>query len=183
MNAAYDNPIPNHLPFKDMNLAKVYRETFANKEDLADSNSNSRLNEINFIDVTDDYINTLKRIKIHIPKDENDVYLCVLNGRSWKPVDKGIKDNSGNVIFEHIGQDILYTIAKNNKGFFLPIGEQFYLRDSKIIPLALRVSDLKSLSINVSDISKHLYQKDVFLSFWNDKNNSWTRMEHSIFWI
>jgi len=130
-----DSLLPEELlvyPIKK--VAKVYRKSFTvNPRSVFYSNFNknqisSSIDDLYQIDVTEDYLEC-NDVKIQSSNryDDQPAYICVIDRGNIIPVDWGIIQN-GEVVFNSIGNDILYLAVLITDDQYHPLSYPFILK-------------------------------------------------------
>lgn len=177
MNAVYDNPIKGKLPFNSLVLPKAYREEFLiSNTTLSESTTSEDLLRIKNNDITREYIQVKDQFKIKLknPQMKNAVFLGVLNGPEWVPVDQGAWEEDGYAKFKNVGVNAVYAVIQKKNGIHCTISPPFILDSSlKVKGLNVNNKRMQNVKIRVSDISRFLFQKECFIAFWDGESQTW----------
>jgi len=147
-------------------FAKVYRKSFLKYEKFeSDFNPKQIISKVNYIDVTKEYCNDAKDIKLKFGSDlnENDlVYLCVYENNFWVPVDYSYYKNN-TLFFKDVCVNNVFILRKkvnekleyfNNPFTFNQQGEITFRKPSKTNFENLKLSFFNSKEREVMKLLK-----------------------------
>jgi len=126
--------------------AKVYRKTFAVQTDClaaqlpAGEEIPRWLNRRNFIDVTDQYVETSTvHLQLADGADHRAGYLCVFNGGEWRAIAGALVQADGSLDFADMGRELCYLPAWFEDDELVPAGPPLLLEaDGSLSMLAPR---------------------------------------------
>ncbi len=178
MNASFDNPVRDALPFKDGRLAKAYRNVYKIQDSYyAQNETIKELPEENVKDITQEYVPVATaKIDIHPADTTEKVFLGVLNGNDWKPIPTETNRSGKEVVFENIGRNALYAPLTIVNGIVRTVGRPFVVTRKGDIEA---IMEDKSTLINVCfDVSQfyyrpNLYKKRMQVYYWDNSAQDW----------
>ncbi|MEC5145235.1 transglutaminase domain-containing protein [Chitinophaga sp. 212800010-3] len=174
MNAVYDSPVRDSLPFKSARLAKAYRYTY--KTDGSSFPNDGRSFQV-YYDITREYLPVID-YAFKVPASTPDeIFLGVLNGKYWKPLRMKVTKKNDTVIFSNIAAGALYApiiVLGGNDSKTRTVGTPFLVTENSGVQY---INENKQTIINVSlDISRMsggLYHKKCQLVYWDNIGQSW----------
>src|SRR5699024_11174607 len=159
----YDNPVRDSLPFGDAQLAKAHRMKFQINPLFYERKSPTYY----FSDITKEYLSTINyRMKLDTSKYKN-VFIGVLNGLYWKPIQTKASYNNGYVTFYNISRDVLYAPIVVNHDTIKTIDTPFFVsRSGDIQYYSADTINLCSIDLDVHEFISQLYKKKCEIIYW-----------------
>jgi hypothetical protein len=176
-NSAYDNPILDSLPFKGAHLAKCYRKTFSYQEHglihPINANDSTGIPAIfknrGVIDITKEHMQ-VSDVSIAfdiINPEPKFVFLGVLNGKYWKPIQWG-EIHNGVGYFKDMARNVLYAPLCNINGEFKIAGHPFFLGSNGQIQILIPdVENKIKISLDVKRINWLRSNSSCHIIYWN----------------
>jgi hypothetical protein len=183
MNSLYDNPILDYLPFDGERPAKVYRSTFKINEEMFNAYiKNHVIPKSDYLDVTDKYL-SVSDLDLQLkekPSKSCKIYLSVLNGKYWKPLQNSSKQYSNHVIFKNVVREALYITFKTTS-HDLPIEmyDAFFLSEKGIVynfntDTAHMINVKFNIFLSIYDMKEDVFNQVCKLYYWDSKQKEWT---------
>jgi len=171
MNAIYDNPVRDSLPFKDAYLAKAFRSTY----EISTVHFEQQEYAHNFYDITAEYLPTIDYSMTTSFPISSTAYIGVLNGSFWKPLETETIQKGREITFKTIARNVLYApiiILDRNKT--VTIGRPFFVyKSGKVHSFVENKNKLTDISIDVSSLINNVYGKKCQVVYWDDQLKNW----------
>ncbi len=172
MNAMYDDPVRDSLPFGDAQLAKAYRIKFQINPLYYEKES-----DISYlIDITKEYLPVINyTMKIDTTKYKN-AYIGVLNGLYWKPLETKTAYNRGYVTFYNIARNVLYAPLTITNDTIKTIGKPFFVsKNGTLQYYSADTNQLSDIRLDIHEFISQLYNKECEIIYWNNNIHKWER--------
>lgn len=172
MNAVYDNPRRDSLPFHDEKLIKAYR----NQYEINNFSSPGSFVRKPVTDITTEYIDATDYTFVYHHEDTTRTYISVLNGPYWKPFVTETVIQGDSTVFKNIGTGALYaTIQLRGDTFHRTIRAPFLLtKTGKVQPLMMRKDTSVTVSFDLSLVRVDLYKKRCRVIYWDEDLQDWS---------
>ncbi len=177
MNAVYDNPVRDSLPFGGAHLAKAYRKLFR----LAPVPENGYSDSANLYaqDVSDVTASYLPTRNITLPilqarKSGEKIQPGVLNGTGWKPLVTATALTDTSVTFADLATNVLYAPVVKRDNKIVPVGVPFYLsKGGRIFYLTPDTTRMVDIDLLIRNIPASLYRKKCEIVYWDHQQQIW----------
>ncbi|SEW37214.1 hypothetical protein SAMN04488122_2484 [Chitinophaga arvensicola] len=174
LNAVYDPPVRNALPFKGARLAKAYRNTY-HIEDGADISKTGSFS--NYIDVSDAYLKVINYTFTSRPPSSQQIYLGVLNGEFWKPLEMKSVKTGDSITFYSINTGVIYApliVLDAGAAKTQTVGPPFFVSaKGQIQYLKENKQTTTNVSFDIAQLSGSLYQRKCQVVYWDHSAQRW----------
>lgn len=170
MNAVYDNPIRDSLPFKGAHLTKAFRRLY--QVTLTKAGTIMPEN----IDITKEYVDASNYTMFSEPNLEKSIYIGVLNGLYWNPIPTFKRVSNNRVTFMNLARNILYAaITKNSNDSIRTVGLPFLIsKNGDIQYFKEDTNHFCDIKVNIGQaFLAHYYKKCLRVIYWNNNTNKW----------
>lgn len=173
MNSVYDNPVRDSLPFKGAHLAKAYRNTY-NIEGVENYGADPF---VCYYDITKEYMNVADyKFDLTSPISSK-VFLGVLNGEFWKPLDMKTIKKKDRITFPNMATGVLYApivVTDDQNKSVKTVGRPFLVsKDGSIQYFEAKKELLSEVAFDISQLSESLYKKKCQVVYWDNIMQRW----------
>ncbi|NLR80379.1 transglutaminase domain-containing protein [Chitinophaga eiseniae] len=174
MNAIYDKPVRDSLLFQNMRLAKAYRYSYRIDGHII---LNEGQNFQSYHDITPEYVPTID-YAMKVPDGQHDkIFLGVLNGKYWKPLQIKTNRNGDSIIFKDIANTALYApiiVLDGKEENTRTVGPPFLVTEGGYIQYFRENKDsLIDFVLDIAKLPPARYNKKCQVVYWDNTRKDW----------
>lgn len=179
MNAIFNNPVRDSLPFGGAKIAKAYRCKYKLNEDFYATSQVKK----SFYDITSEYLPVTDYTILLDTSYGNNLSIGVLNGFYWQPLSSEYIIRGDSITFKNLVKDVLYApVVVLENGLTRTLDYPFFFRNTgEPVKLTEDVKNPSYAKIDISQCINNIHQKYCKVVFWDSDKQNWQEVGNLVF--